>query len=159
MIVDARSSPPPVSISFPRRRFPHLLHHQQLAASCSLLPLFSPLRPLFSMLCNLFGQNRGCGYTPQCGAGFKVTPKHVSFGSCSGRGPSRAPFSPRRSCKVEQVLRSIPRSKRSEEKVPSGINQCMDQSGCENRIAFAPRPAVKKTRNRGEDHIAPVGKS
>src|SRR5689334_8922191 len=47
----------------------------------------------------------------------------------------------------------------SKGKVPGYINSGMDQRRRENRAGFAPGPAIEKSGDGGEDHIAPIRKA
>src|SRR6202171_3159560 len=48
---------------------------------------------------------------------------------------------------------------RSEEEMPGDIDGGVDQGGGENRAGLAPRPAVEKAGDGGQDHVTPVGKA
>src|SRR2546425_4341919 len=48
---------------------------------------------------------------------------------------------------------------RSEKEVPGDVHRGMDQCGGENRAGLAPSPAVEKTGDGGQDHVAPVGEA
>src|SRR6266481_1187812 len=58
------------------------------------------------------------------------------------------------------VIRKMPSNLyRTKEKMPSDVHGGVEQRGGENRAGLAPRPAVEKTGDGGQDHIAPVGKA
>src|SRR5713226_9885262 len=80
-------------------------------------------------------------------------------------GTGRALRLPRLHCQVGcanpffvswKMLANLDRSK---EEVPHDVDGGMDQCRGENRAGFAPRPAVEKAGDGGEDHVAPVGKA
>ena len=48
---------------------------------------------------------------------------------------------------------------RSKEEIPGDVHGGVDQGGGKNRAGFAPRPAVEKPGDGGQDHVAPVGKT
>src|SRR6267378_1949989 len=48
---------------------------------------------------------------------------------------------------------------RSKEEMPGDVHGGVDQGGGENRAGLAPRPAVEKAGDGGQDHVAPVGKA
>src|SRR5690349_24602266 len=48
---------------------------------------------------------------------------------------------------------------RSKEEVPGDIDGGMDEGGGEDRAGLPPSPAVEKSGDGGEDHIAPIGKT
>ena len=126
---------------------------QPLEISCSFFRL---RRSLFSMPCSLFCTKQGGGGIPSPLSEVQSDTYNTSVPVVVFAADRRGCLCPRRhSCKGP----SDAGSNRPEEKVPGGIHQRMDQSGRKNRIAFPPRPAVKKTRNRSQDHIAPVGKT
>src|ERR1700682_1839960 len=43
--------------------------------------------------------------------------------------------------------------------MPGDIDGGVDQGGGESRAGLAPRPAVEKAGDRGQNHITPVGKA
>src|SRR5216684_7642854 len=48
---------------------------------------------------------------------------------------------------------------RSKEEMPGDVDGSVDEGGGEDRAGFAPGPAVEKSGDGGEDHVAPVGKA
>ena len=48
------------------------------------------------------------------------------------------------------------RSPAPKKEVPRGVDQRMHHRGGENRSRLAPRPSIKQSRDRRQDHVAPV---
>src|SRR2546421_292375 len=80
-------------------------------------------------------------------------------------GPGRAMSLPRLHCQVRCsnpffVASERPASlDRAEEEMPGDVHGGVDQGRSEDRPGLAPGPAVEKSGDGGQDHVAPVGKA